>query len=254
MVPFFRGWRSCAPSDLPLTKLVVGKRSGEILLNSTWKVRTERTQPLVVWPLVLIVSPLADEERELLEWLASHGLTRFAARITKVSYDLDDRRAYRRGHRERRVPDSCEGADLEKRDSVPPRGQGIIGSSPIGCLSRPHDSPTLIDTPRKRAAWGAVRQHPHIPRARARIQMPRPHSEVCLWETRASSRPWRLTLPPLPAFGMLCTFAPPCRSHAPVPNLLRVPIWLPMPILASGVICRRRPSFADAIISVCRRP
>ena len=154
MVPFFRGWRSCAPSDLPLTKLVVGKRSGEILLNSTWKVRTERTQPLVVWPLVLIVSPLADEERELLEWLASHGLTRFAARITKVSYDLDDRRAYRRGHRERRVPDSCEGADLEKRDSVPPRGQGIIGSSPIGCLSRPHDSPTLIDTPRKRAAWG----------------------------------------------------------------------------------------------------
>ena len=62
------------------------------------------------------------------------------------------------------------------------------------------------------------------------------------------------TPPPLPAFGVLCAFAPPCRSHAPVPNLLRVPIWLPMPILASGVICRRRPSFADAIISVCRRP
>ena len=90
-----------------LTKLVVGKRSGEILPNSTWKVRTERTQPLVVWPLVLAVSPLADEEREFLEWLASHGLTRFAARITKVACDLGDRRAYRRGDRERRVPDSC---------------------------------------------------------------------------------------------------------------------------------------------------
>ena len=74
----------------PLPKLVVGKRSGEILPNSTWKVRTERTQPLVVWPLVLIVGPLADEEGEFLEWLASHGLTRFATQITKVACDLDD--------------------------------------------------------------------------------------------------------------------------------------------------------------------
>ena len=80
----------------PLAKLVVGNRSGEILPNSTRKVRTERTQPLV-WPLVLAVSPLADEERGFLEWLASHGLTRFAARITKVACDLGDRRAYRRG-------------------------------------------------------------------------------------------------------------------------------------------------------------
>ena len=74
----------------PLPKLVVGKRSGEILPNSTWKVRTERTQPLVVWPLVLTVGPLADEEREFLEWLASHGLARFATQITKVACDLDD--------------------------------------------------------------------------------------------------------------------------------------------------------------------
>ena len=75
----------------PLTKLVVGKRSGEIRPNSTtWKVRTERTQPLVVWPLVLTVGPLADEEREFLEWLASHGLARFATRITKVACDLGD--------------------------------------------------------------------------------------------------------------------------------------------------------------------
>ena len=91
-----------------LTKLVVGKRSGEIFPNSAWKVRTERTQPLV-WPLVLTVSPLADEEREFLEWLASHGLTRVAARITKVACDLDDRRAYRRGDRERRVADVVTG-------------------------------------------------------------------------------------------------------------------------------------------------
>ena len=75
----------------PLTKLVVGKRSGEILPNSTtWKVRTERTQPLVVWPLVLTVGPLADEEREFLEWLASHSLARFATRIKKVACDLGD--------------------------------------------------------------------------------------------------------------------------------------------------------------------
>ena len=74
-----------------------------------------------------------------------------------------------------------------------------------------------------------------------------------LWETRAPSRPWRLTRLPLPAFGVLFAFAPPCRSHAPVSNLLRVPIWLPMPILASGVIYHRRPSYADVTISVCRR-